>query len=102
MDMKCPFCQEFGERTTIHRHMVDAHMDHVTTTHDESSGKMAFVVTCPFCGLAYSRQVKPRGRNPRFLEEFRSEIALVAFDQILLHVLVRHAPEVGVDLDRES
>ncbi|NNJ13417.1 hypothetical protein EKD04_024120 [Chloroflexales bacterium ZM16-3] len=101
MDMKCPFCQEFGERTTIHRHMLDAHMDKVITQHDEASGKMSFVVVCPFCGLEYSRQIKPRGRNPQFLEEFRSEIALVAFDQMLLHVLLKHAPKVGVDLDLE-
>lgn len=99
MEIKCPFCARFGERTAIHRHMVDEHIDRVVTSHDEASDKMEFAVVCPFCELRYSRQVKPRGRNPRFLEEFRSEIALVAFDQILLHILVRHPAEVGVDLE---
>jgi hypothetical protein len=80
-----------------HRHLADSHLDLVTTERDEETGRMAFVVACPFCDVEYRRQVKPRSRNPHFLEDFKMEIALVAFDQLLYHVLESHPQELGVD-----
>jgi hypothetical protein len=55
------------------------------------------VVPCPFCELEYRRQVKPRSRNPDFLEQFRAEIGLVAFDQMIYHLLEDHPSQVGID-----
>lgn len=97
MEMKCPHCEVVGGLVATHRHLLDAHMDQVTTERDEATGKMAFVMTCPFCTQAYRRQLKPRNRNPHFLEEFKAEIALVAFDQLLYHILQEHPANVGVD-----
>ncbi len=100
MDIKCPYCDAVDGFAAIHRHMVDAHLDRVATERNEKTNKMHYTVACPFCQETYQRQVKPRSRNPRFLDEFKSEIALVAFDQMLYHILETHAMEVGVDLDK--
>jgi hypothetical protein len=80
-----------------HHHLLEAHMEMVETQYDDEAGKMHYLVPCPFCGLKYRHLVKPRRRDPRFLEEFKSEIAMVAFDQLLYHVLQKHPSEVGVD-----
>jgi hypothetical protein len=80
-----------------HRHLHDAHLELVETQYDDEAGKMYYLVPCPFCGLKYRHLVKPRRRDPQFLEEFKSEIAMVAFDQLLYHVLQKHPSEVGVD-----
>jgi len=80
-----------------HRHLIDTHLEQVTTQEDEEKGQMFYLVPCPFCGLKYRHRLKPRNRNPRFIEEFKSEIAMVAFDQLLYHVLQKHPTEVGVD-----
>lgn len=95
--MKCPYCEAVDGLMAIHRHLVDAHLDLIKTEHDEEAGRMAFVVSCPFCEFEAHRPVNPRGRNPRFLNEFKAEIALVAFDQLIYHLLEEHPQEVGVD-----
>ena len=97
MEMKCPYCHAIGGLVATHRHMLDRHLDLVTTARDDASGKMEYALACPFCELDYRRELKPRNRNPRFLEEFKAEIALVAFDQLLYHMLQEHPSEVGVD-----
>lgn len=79
----------------VHRHLGQAHLDQVTTEQDEATGKMRYVVICPICGLKYQHAVKPRYKDARFLEEFKSEIALVAFDQLLYHVEEQHPDTVG-------
>jgi hypothetical protein len=68
----------------------------VTTEHDDTTGKMKYVITCPVCSLRYQHAVKPRYRDPRFLDEFKSEIGLVAFDQLLYHLEERHPIEAGL------
>ena len=97
MEMKCPYCPEVGNFAIIHRHLVDVHLDQIITKREVETNKMEYRVVCPFCEEMYRRQVNPRNRNPRFLEEFKAEIALVAFDQMLYHVLENHAADVGVD-----
>jgi uncharacterized Zn-finger protein len=97
MEMKCPYCDAVGGLTTTHRHMVDTHLEMVTTEQVEAANQMRYTVACPFCEDRYQRQVNPRGRNPRFLEEFKTEIAMVAFDQMLYHILEQHPEKVGVD-----
>jgi hypothetical protein len=97
MEMKCPYCDAIGGLVATHRHMLVTHLDLVTTARDDASGKMEYALACPFCGLGYRRELRPRNRNPRFLEEFKAEIALVAFDQLLYHLLQEHPSEVDVD-----
>lgn len=96
IEMSCPYCNEIGGLMATHRHLVDAHLERVETQVDADSDKMYYLVPCPFCGLKYRHRVKPR-RDPGFLEEFKVEIAMVAFDQLLYHVLQKHPQDVGVD-----
>lgn len=105
MEMKCPYCDAVGGLTATHRHMVDTHLEMVTTEQDEAASQMRYIVACPFCEDRYEQQVNPRGRNPRFLAEFRTEIAMVAFDQMLYHILEQHPEKIGADpaeLGKES
>ena len=92
--MNCPYCSFADTRMKLHRHLAEAHLDLVTTEHDGATGKMRYIVACPLCGLKYQHAVKPRYRDPRFLEEFKAEIALVAFDQLLYHLEDTH-PETA-------
>lgn len=91
--MQCPFCSFSAPRMKLHRHLAEAHLDRVATEHDEASGKMRYVIGCPVCGLKYQHAVKPRYRDPVFLEEYKAEIALVAFDQLLYHMDEKHTAE---------
>ncbi len=88
--MICPFCAFDGSRGQIHRHLVDAHGDVVTTEVKEAEGQMFYVIHCPRCDGEIRHQVKPRWSNPEFLQEFGQEIRLVAFDLLLLHVEDAH------------
>ncbi|MDT7947209.1 MAG: hypothetical protein RQ897_02540 [Thermoflexus sp.] len=51
---------------------------------------MFYEIVCPYCDFRFTQRVKPRWRDPGFLEEFRREIVLVAFDQLLYHLEVAH------------
>ncbi len=97
MEMKCPYCDAVGGLTITHRHMIVTHLERVTTKRNEETNEMQYTVVCPYCEDMYQRQVNPRSRNPRFLEEFKTEIAMVAFDQMLYHILEQHPEKVGVD-----
>ncbi len=95
--MSCPYCDKEGGLIKTHRHLIDDHADKVETRIEEEERKMYYLVPCPFCGLKYRHQVKPRRLDAGFLEEFKAEISIVAFDQLLYHVLQRHSEDVGVD-----
>jgi len=97
MEIRCPYCEIRGGLVTIHRHLIEVHLEMVSTQRDENSEKIYYLVPCPFCGLKYRHQLKPRNRNPRFTEEYRTQIGMVAFDQLLYHVLQKHPEAVGVD-----
>ncbi len=88
--MTCPFCEVAAPRRQLHRHLVDAHGDRLGTQVDEDEGQMFYVITCPGCGGEIRHQVKPRWRDPGFLQEFGQEIRLVAFDLLLFHVEDAH------------
>lgn len=88
--MTCPFCDLAGSRPAVHRHLAEAHGAAVATETDEALGRMFYVVRCPACGRAIRHQVKPRWRDPDFLDEYRQEIRLVAFDLLLYHVEDAH------------
>ena len=101
--MKCPHCEFVDTRMKLHRHLGEAHLDLVTTEHDEATGKgkMRYIVACPVCGLKYQHAVKPRYKDPRFLEEYKAEIALVAFDQLLYHLEDKHPEAAEVQNPKE-
>ncbi len=100
--MKCPYCDFSDSRMKLHRHLAEAHLDKVATEHDEATGKMRYIVGCPMCGLKYQHAVKPRYKDPRFLEEYKAEIALVAFDQLLYHLEEKHPQEAGIQSTEEQ
>lgn len=98
IEITCPICGHVGGLNQTHRHFVDDHLDLVQTEVDEETGKMQYLVSCPVCPLKYKHPVKPRYKDQSFLEEFKAEIALVAFDQLLYHLIQEHSESVGVSL----
>ena len=93
--MKCPYCPLDAPRRALHAHVVDAHASEVKTTVDEAEGRLFYDLACPFCPQSLRKQVKPRARDPAFLEEFAREIRLVAFDLLLHHIEADHAAAAG-------
>lgn len=97
MELKCPYCGEEININWIHRHLIDNHTDSVETEYDEETQKMRYIIACPLCPLKYQHKVKPRYRDPNFLEEFKTEIATVAFDQLLYHLVKEHGEAMGYE-----
>ena len=89
--MRCAFCAESGTWPEVHAHQAEQHAEVVVKTVEPDGVKMAYVLTCPRCGEVILHTVKPRERDPGFLEEFKREINLVAFDQYLYHCGEKHA-----------
>lgn len=96
--MICPYCSVPGTRMATHAHLGQDHGDEVRMFRDEARDKLMFALDCPFCDEGMERVANPRGREPDFLEEFRREIALVAFDLLLYHFQASHAERVGLPL----
>jgi hypothetical protein len=88
--MECPFGDYEGKRGDVHRHLAEAHQDKVTVRMDEQTGSRYYALVCPVCGSPYEHMIKPRSRDPRFLETFDPEIKLVAFDMLLYHMQGEH------------
>lgn len=83
--MRCPYCQFEGSRADLHGHLAGAHPEAVPTRLDEQ-GHLYYSIRCPYCDFQREQRVKPRWQDPGFLVEFRREIVLVAFDQLLYHL----------------
>ncbi len=79
-----------------HGHLWDAHPEQVRTFRDEQKNTLKFALDCPFCDEGMERVANPRGQEAGFLDEFRREIALVAFDLLLYHFQASHAELVGL------
>lgn len=90
MSARCPFCELEAPRPEVHAHMVQTHADRMEAWRDAASGRMHYRVECPECGERYEKRIKPRSRDPRFLEEFAGEVRMVAFDMLLNHVEAEH------------
>ena len=86
--MNCPLCSFEGAPRALHAHLAEAHPDCVRF--DERSGRSFYAVTCPVCGEGYQHEIKPRGRDPGFVEEFTAQIRLVAFDMLVSHLMGEH------------
>ncbi len=92
--MICPYCSAPGTRMETHAHLGLAHADQVRTYRDEGRDRLMFALDCPFCDEGLERVANPRGREAGFLDEFRREITLVAFDLLLYHFQASHAARV--------
>ena len=88
--MNCPYCSFEGPRRALHAHAADTHATEVKTTTDAESGRRFYELQCPFCPQSLRKQIKPRGKDPAFLEEYSREIRLVAFDVLLYHLEEAH------------
>ena len=88
--MICPYCSFEGPRRALHAHAADTHPSAVTTTTDPDSGRRFYELQCPFCPQSLRKQIKPRLKDPAFLEEYAREIRLVAFDVLLYHLEEAH------------
>ncbi len=88
--MICPYCTFEGRRRALHAHTADVHASEVKTTADDTSGRLFYELQCPFCPQSLRKQIKPRGKDPSFLQEYAREIRLVAFDVLLYHLEEAH------------
>ncbi len=91
--MMCPYCAFEGSRGALHAHLTDSHGEECAMT--ESWGNRFYRLDCPLCDASLRRQVKPRLRDPTFLEEYGREIRIVAFDQFLYHLQTEHEEAAG-------
>lgn len=92
--MECPFCErDIGGWRPLHRHLVDEHGDAVQLESPEGDAPPEFRVGCPACGWAFAQPMRGQRRDAAFIVEHRSEISLVAFDQLLLHWAEAHVAD---------
>lgn len=87
--MKCPYCEFEGSRAAVHAHLAAVHAQAVHSRLD-NEGRLYYSIYCPYCDFRREQRVKPRWQDPGFLMEFRQEIVLVAFDQLLYHLEGAH------------
>lgn len=99
--MRCPLCEFEGPRGEVHSHLVETHADAVETW-TVGNGRMRYRVVCPQCGAEHEARVKPRGRDPEFLETFSREIRMVAFDMLINHIEAEHATSTSTEHDPGS
>lgn len=86
--MNCPYCDFSDGLRPLHAHLSTDHPERVSF--DEPGGRPRYGVECPICGEGYHQFIKPRFDDPSFLEEYRREIRLVAFDMLLSHLAGAH------------
>jgi hypothetical protein len=99
--VNCPFCSFEAPPRVLHAHLGEQHAEAVRF--EDRGEQWFYALECPICGDGYERQIKPRGRDPGFVEEFSAQIRLVAFDMLVNHLLGEHEdlelpPDVEADL----
>ena len=97
--MHCPFCTFEGPPRTLHAHLGEQHGNAVRF--EERGGRSFYALTCPLCGDGYEREIKPRGRDPGFVDEFSAQIRLVALDMLVNHLIGEHE-ELDLPAGEES
>ncbi len=98
--MNCPWCPFEGHPRQLHAHLGESHPEAVVF--EERIGRTFYGITCPLCDDGYRHEIKPRGRDPGFVEEFNAQIRLVAFDMLVNHLLVEHDPEETADTTADA
>jgi hypothetical protein len=86
--VKCPWCDFEGQPRALHAHLGEAHPEKVCF--EEKMGRSFYAIECPVCDEGYQQQIKPRGRDPAFVDEFSTQIRLVAFDMLVNHLMAEH------------
>ena len=97
--MNCPFCAFEGSPRILHAHLGEQHPEAIRF--EEKGGRSFYALDCPICGDGYEREIKPRGRDPGFVDEFSAQIRLVAFDMLVNHLLGEHE-ELDLPPDDEA
>ena len=97
--MHCPFCSFEGSPRELHAHLGEQHPDAIRF--EERGGRSFYALTCPICGDGYEREIKPRGRDPGFVDEFSAQIRLVAFDMLVNHLMGEHE-DIELPPDKEG
>jgi hypothetical protein len=97
--MHCPFCSFDGPPRSLHAHLGDQHTDAVRF--EERGGRSFYALTCPICGDGYEREIKPRGRDPGFVDEWATQIRLVALDMLVNHLMGEHE-DLEIPPDEEA
>jgi hypothetical protein len=98
--MNCPLCAFDGPPRALHAHLAEVHPDCVRF--EERAGRSFYAVTCPVCGEGYQHEIKPRGRDPGFVEEFSAQIRLVAFDMLVNHLMGEHEDLVPAEAEEQE
>jgi hypothetical protein len=86
--MHCPLCSFEGSPRLLHAHLGEQHPEAIRF--EDRGGRSFYALTCPVCGDGYEREIKPRGRDPGFVDEYSAQIRLVAFDMLVNHLLGEH------------
>jgi hypothetical protein len=97
--MHCPFCSFEGSPRVLHSHLGEQHPEAIRF--EEKGGRSFYALSCPICGDGYEREIKPRGRDPGFVDEFSAQIRLVAFDMLVNHLLGEHE-DIDLPPDEET
>ena len=95
--MVCPYCDVNEHPRRVHIHLVEKHADRIVTGFEDSRARMFYRVECPHCRTKLEKTVKPRYKDPEFLQEFDREIKLVAFDMLLNHIEAMHIESEQAD-----
>jgi hypothetical protein len=99
--VRCPFCPFEDAPRALHAHLGEQHADAVVF--EDKGGRSFYSLTCPICGDGYEREIKPRGRDPGFVDEFSAQIRLVALDMLVNHLMGEHEDlEVPADETTEA
>jgi hypothetical protein len=86
--MHCPLCDVTADPRALHAHLGECHSDQVRT--GERNGRVFYEITCPACGSRYEHLVRKAARDPDFVEGFGREIAMVALDMLVHHLMAEH------------
>ncbi len=94
MTVRCPWCDFDGGLRPLHAHLADRHPDQVRFEQRAGGTRQVYAVACPVCDAGYEQTIKP-GHDAGFVDEYRREIRLVAFDMLLNHLVGEHQPPAG-------
>lgn len=86
--MRCPWCGFDGPPRSLHGHLADAHPEQVRF--EDGRRGMVYAIECPICQAGYEKAIKPRSRDPAFIQEYEREVRLVGFDMLINHLLAEH------------